>query len=437
MRKRTGHLFKRGAVYYLQYRIGGQKHVESLHTRKLRDAEAEAERIMAPLKAADQAEALRAMTARAEAAADTAAKLYDEAHPPLTLAAAWPAYLESERRPRRAGPRTLADYEGNLAMFTDWMGQHKPEAAALRDVTPEDAAAFIRHHEKAGLSGNRINKLIGFLRTFFKALEKPGRLAANPFAEIARREHDTNTKRAFTIEELKRIIETATGEMKTLFMLGTFTGLRLGDAATLRWDETDLAREIITRIPRKTARKRVPVILGIPSYMGEHLAGLPRRGPFIMPEVARRYEKDRSNLCRDIQAHLQCCGIETVLPGTGIQTVIGKDGKPVEKHTGKRAVVVAGFHSLRHSFVSLHAAAGTPQAVMQKLAGHNNPRMTELYTHLDADNARKNAAALPPIMGDPPAPKREPLPAWAVALLQTMGAKNWKEVRAELLAPAK
>ena len=283
MRKRTGHIYKRGGVYWLQYRIKGKKYYENLGTGNMRDAEAAAEKIMAPLTAAEGAETLRAIQSRAEAAADTAVKLYDEAHPPLTLAAAWPAYLESERRPRRAGSRTLADYEGNLTMFTNWMKTRNPEAVFLRDITPEDAAAFVRHHEKQGLSGNRINKLIGFLSTFFKALEKPGRLAVNPFGEIARREHVTYTKRAFTIEELKRIIETAKGEMKTLFMLGTFTWLRLGDAATLRWDETDLAREIITRIPRKTARKRVPVILGIPAYLGEHLAALQRRGRTVQP----------------------------------------------------------------------------------------------------------------------------------------------------------
>ncbi len=433
MKKRTGHLFKRGKKWYLQYRVAGRKVVESLDTTKERDAKTAAERIMAPIRAADKAEALQAIQSRADTAAQEAAKLNDEAHPPLKLADAWQGYLESERRPRRAGARTLADYRGNLTLFTDWLNERNPEAVFLRDVTADDAAAFVRHLEKGGLSGNRVNKLIAFMRTFCAALEKPGRLTVNPFAEIARREHVAKNKRPFTIEELKLILETAAGEMRTLLMIGTFTGLRLGDAATLRWDETDLARAIIRRVPRKTARTGKPVIIGIPTILGEHLAALSRRGQFVMPNIAARYERDESTLCQDIQAHLKSCGIETVAPGTGFVMVKNKKGEFVRKHSGKRAVVLAGFHSLRHTFVSLHAAAGTPQAVMMKLAGHSNPAMSEHYTHLSEATARATAAALPPILADEK-PALPPVDAAARVkeLAATLNAKTWKPVKAEL-----
>ena len=36
----------------------------------------------------------------------------------------------------------------------------------------------------------------------------------------------------------------------------------------------------------------------------------------------------------------------------------------------------------RHTFVSLNEMAGTPQAHIQKLAGHTNPAMTDLYTDI-------------------------------------------------------
>ncbi|HPF99831.1 MAG TPA: tyrosine-type recombinase/integrase [Kiritimatiellia bacterium] len=391
---------------------------------------------MAPIRAADGAEALRAVQSRLMAAVDTAGKLNDEAHPPLSLLKAWTAYQDSENRPQ-SGVVTLAGYEGHWAAFCEWLKEHQPGAQYMRDVTPEMAAAFIRQLSKKGYSGNRINKFVRFLETFFRVLAKTGRVTVNPFEDITRRKQVPESKRPFTIEELKRIIETAEGELQTLFMLGTFTGLRLGDAATLQWGEVDLARAIIRRVPRKTAHLGKAVIIGIPAILGEHLAGLKRKGPFVTPETAAQYEVDAPGLSRRIQDHLINCGIQTIKPGTGFEIVKGKDGKPEERYTGKRAVVVAGFHSLRHTFVSLHAQAGTPQAVMMKLAGHGNPMMTEHYTHISEATARSAAAALPAIVGKAAPVKVLPPANLAERVKQLAGKltpKNAGTIRKELLA---
>lgn len=432
----TGHLYTRpnSANWWLQYQVGGQRFRQSLHSADRRAAEQEAARILAPYRKADEAEALRVNVARLQAADEDAARLADEASPPLSLLKAWPAYDESEIRPQ-SGPLTLAGYEGHWSAFCAWLKEHAPGAAHLRDVSPEIAAAYVRQLAKRGLSGNRINKTARFLKTLFRVLAKPGRLAANPFEEIARRRQLPTSKRPFTIEELKRILESAQGELRTLFMVGTFTGLRLADAATLRWDETDLDRGIIRRVPRKTARTGQAVIVGIPAILGEHLATLRRRGPYVVPATAAEYAANCPALSRRIQAHLQACGIQTVKPGTGVEIVKGKNGKPKERHTGKRAVVMAGFHSLRHTFVSLHAQAGTSQVVLQKLAGHGNPMMTEHYTHIDEGTAKATAAALPAILGEQKALPSRPAPALAEirAALAKMTTKTWRKVRDGLL----
>ena len=45
-------------------------------------------------------------------------------------------------------------------------------------------------------------------------------------------------------------------------------------------------------------------------------------------------------------------------------------------------MVEVGFHSLRHTYVSLHAERGTPAAIIQGNVGHGSPAMTEHYTHI-------------------------------------------------------
>lgn len=437
----TGYVFKRGDVFYCQWRYEGKNFVRRLldpdgnpcTTQK--DADTAKSVLLANFRARDKAEVLSGIAGKLGTVQTEIARLDDEKNPPLRIVQGWSAYVESETRPQ-SGPVTMANYEGHWSAFTDWMKEHHAAAIYLRDVTPDMAAAFIRHLGKQHYSGNRINKFSRFLKTFFRVLAKPARITTNPFDEIAHRNHLPESKRPFTVEELKAIIERAEGELKTLFMIGTFTGLRLADAATLQWGEVDLHRGIIRRIPRKTSRTGKAVILGIPAILSEHLAGLSRKGPFVMPEAAALYEADAPALSRRITAHLTTCGIQTVKPGTGIEVVKDEDGKAHKKPTGKRAVVIAGFHSLRHSFVSLHAQAGTPQAVLQKLAGHGNPIMTEHYTHISEATARQSADAFPHIMGaEPVKALHGPHMIEAATVRKLAGklnGKTWRNVKTEL-----
>lgn len=408
MKKRSGYMFKRNGTYYLEYTVNGVRFRQSLKTKIKRDAEVEADRILAPFKAQDEAETVAAIAARLETANETAALL----GPSIHLGQAWNEYLEAEKR-KTPGKGTLGDYESIYHAFKKWVGEKQPDTRTMRDITPEMARAFLKYLEKdRELSGDRVNKHLVFLRAMFELLKQPAALSSNPWAEIPKREHTRLSRRPLTIEEMRTIIETAEGELKTLFMLGAFTGLRMGDCATLRWGECDLARGIIHRIPRKTARKGIAVVVGIPPILGERLASLDRNGAFILPEIARTYLDRKEYLSRRIQAHFVKCGIETMGDGAG-----------------KRAACLAGFHSLRHSYISLQIQAGTPQAHVQKLAGHKNPIMTEHYTHLDEATATATARALPPILGEAKPEKRD-VPAWILEAVKN--ARSIKDVRVAL-----
>ena len=430
MKKRTGHLFKRNGIFWLRYSVDGKRFAQTLKTTDKREARAEAARIMAPLATADTVETIQAMQTRLESASSTADRLADEANPPAPLIKVWSMYLSSESRPQ-SGPLTLREYESHWDALHNWLKDHHPEARLLRDVTAKNAEGFIKHLAiEKQLSGNRINKHSSFLKTLFRVLGKDAKVKDNPFEGIQRRNQLPHSKRPLTIEEIRAAIERAEGELQTMLMLGTFTGLRMADCATLLWGEVDMARSIIRRVPRKTARKGKVVIIGLPEVLATHLARLPRKGPYVMPDTAALYARDQRALVLKVQRHLESCGIRTTQPGTGFEV---KDGKEI--HSGKRAVVDVGFHSLRHSFVSLHAQAGTSQPILQQLVGHGSPIMTEIYTHLDADSARSTAASFPlALTGATTLTKREPLPAWTADRLNSMTAKNWKAIRDEILA---
>jgi len=56
------------------------------------------------------------------------------------------------------------------------------------------------------------------------------------------------------------------------------------------------------------------------------------------------------------------------------------------------------WHDLRHTWATWHAAAGTPQAVLQALGGWETAAMPARYTHMAATHLRPhaNAIRLPP-----------------------------------------
>ena len=114
----------------------------------------------------------------------------------------------------------------------------------------------------------------------------------------------------------------------------------------------------------------------------------------MLPETAEVYRRDPSAITKRLQALFTSCGIET--HGT-----VNPAGK---------ASVSVGFHSLRHSFVSMCRAANVPLSVVESIVGHSSPAMTRHYTHTGADAARAAIGTLPGLDADkPPA-----LPAMAV-----------------------
>ncbi len=162
------------------------------------------------------------------------------------------AHLSAPGRPD-SGPKTLRQYESHYDQLVSWIKEQHPDGLLMRDVSKDMARSYAEHLTKRGLSANRFNKHIRFLELMFRVLKDKARLTLNPWENIRRKRQIPQSRRELTIDELRRICSTAKGGIRLLLAIGIYTGLRLGDAATLRWGEVDLKRGIIRRIPNKTA----------------------------------------------------------------------------------------------------------------------------------------------------------------------------------------
>lgn len=439
MKTRSGHLFKRGNVYYVQWRINGKLFMRSTKKTNKKDAEKERAKIMAPFLAGDEAAVLQNVAAAIQGRKAEIAAYEEERNPALAIDQAWTCYLSSPNR-RDTAEVTLNDYSGYWKRFRKWLSVNQPAVTTLREVTERIASDYARDINGGKTSAGTFNKHRDFLKGFFDTLKREAKLTVNPWESVKRKTDIQKSRRELTLDELQRVCESAKGEMRTLFALGIYTGLRLGDCATLRWSEVDMQRGQIRRIPSKSARrKREPVKIPIHPDLHLTLASVDQTGEYVLPETAKLYESDRPRLSRAIQSHFTDNGIRTVKPGTGFKTVIDKDGKKRQAHTGKRAVVEVGFHSLRHTFVSLCREANAPLAVVESIVGHSNPAMTRHYTHIGEAAAGAAVAALPSVIGETPNTP-EPKTAHMVEadpikeLVAKLNTRNVKEVKAELLA---
>jgi integrase len=398
-------------AFWLEYRVEGKRFRVPLRdeegepVRDRRRAEKARERIVTPLVATTETERWEAVQAKVAAARRTEQQAHIECAP-LRIDGTWDAYRKSTRRPD-SGERTLADYRSYLRRFTEWLKGVHPRIENIGGVTTNLAAEYAGELSTAGVSANTFNKHISFLRLLFDVLSERVGLGQNPFGGITRKKQRINSRRELAIAEVTELLTRGQGDLPLLVGIGVFTGLRLGDCATLQWSNIDPARRIITRVPNKTARSRPDklVKIGVPQILAERLKAISanKRGTYVLPRVAALYKKDPTKLSRRIQRHFINCGIDIHRPGTGRQILRDKDGQPVRDKkgnvklaapTGVRAVVETGFHSLRHTYVSLHAERGTPAAVLQDNVGHTNPAMTQHYAHVSDRAAKEYADSL-------------------------------------------
>ena len=445
MKPRKGTLFKRGHVYYLKWMFEGKLIVKRLTLMDefgvehgittIDEAEAARKKEMDGWTYADQKKATENLLARISDRSGELVKV-EAGKPGLVVKRAWEVFLKSPRRPD-SGPVTLKYYALQWNRFERWMEARKKDAQ-LRDVDADTAEAYAAFLTEGGASSNTYNKHLSLLQLVFRVLGQTpaNKITGNPWGNIQRRRLAPHSHRELTIDELRRVCDAAMGEFRTLLAIGIYTGLRLGDAATLQWGEVDLIRCLIQRVPRKTARRTgKPVQVPIHRTLAAMLAETPensRRGP-VLPETCAAYNADGYSVPKQIQAHFEACGIATHAPGTGFV----KDADGDDVHSGKRALVDVGFHSLRHTFVSLCRAANTPLSVVESIVGHSSPAMTRHYTHTGEDAARSAIALLPGLKAAPkkktPQERREAL----LARLKKMPAAKVKRALLRALAVGK
>ena len=226
----------------------------------------------------------------------------------------------------------------------------------------------------------------------FKAARRDGLIDDDPseFVDTIKREK-RSVRRAFTVEEIGRVLKCCEGEWRSIVICGLYTGQRLADLACLRWSNIDMDKKEVSLITRKTDRKlTIPIA---PAFMS-HLKTLPvaaDRNTPVHPQAAAVVGKQGrvGTLSNQFSAILVKAGFRDA-------SSLKKQGTGKGRQA-KRELNELSFHSLRHTAVTLLKEAGSPAAVVMELIGHDSEQMSEHYTHVGSEALKQAAESLPDV----------------------------------------
>ena len=356
--KGTGNLQQeKSGRWTIRVGIGGKRYSRSARTTDRAKAEAFLNRFLSPFGLGDKT---------------------------IPLAEVWREYEKSPNRKEQAAS-TMNSKRVVWMRFAEWIEDNHIEITQLKQLSADAVSEYLRVF-RLGHTASTYNNHVCVLREICRVVADKAGVVEDPWQGVQLLPDDSHTRREFTVDELKRIMDAATrrgAEWRLLFALGMYTGLRLGDCCRLEWASVNLEHRVIQVIPGKTKKYAHgrPVTIPIHPSLMDELAGvrLSSSSLFVVPEIASQYSACHWRINQTLK---------TILADAGIASSVMLEGR-------RFATPDATFHSLRHTFVSFSANAGVPLPVVASIVGHSSTAMTRHYYHENEDALRRAVESVP------------------------------------------
>lgn len=207
-------------------------------------------------------------------------------------------------------------------------------------ATREDVEAW--WDARAHLStGTRSNDLAN-LRSFYKWCRRWEHRDDDPTLRVDAPKVPKGMPRALGRADLRKLLDALPDDLGRAVALGAYAGLRVSEAAALRWDDVDVeARMMLVRDSKGGKSRRVPI------------------GPVLL---------------------------DRLLPDTGGPVIPGATPASLQRRVNRAmraAGVAATFHQLRHRYGTLAYQESRDLLAVGRLMGHSSPVTTAIYAAPD------------------------------------------------------
>ncbi len=298
-----------------------------------------------------------------------------------------------ERTKSEVSPGTWVKYDKTGKLLLASLGGKADQDIA--EVRKDDIARF-RDEQGKRVARSTANVYLKIARIIFTAAEADGLLVRNEAKHVKKLKvaNEASARRPFKLSELKIILTHCDDEWRSLVLFGFYTGGRLGDLATLTWQNLDLSQRELRFRSRKTGRQ---IVIPLAAPLLELINKLPAGDDPKQPIHPRAFDI----VTRHGQASALSNQFVDILADAGLVEARSHEVEDDDKRKGRatrRNVSEISFHSLRHTAVSLLKNAGVSDAVAQDLVGHESAEVSRLYTHID-DKAKREAVNRLPVIG--------------------------------------
>jgi integrase len=207
----------------------------------------------------------------------------------------------------------------------------------------------VKRKEKLKIAS--VNRELAMLKSMlFRAVEWK-HLKESPAKGVKLLKGATKRLRYLMPDELQRLISNCVDYLKPIVIVLVHTGMRKGEALSLRWDQVDFDKGIITLTDTKNNECRyVPMDQSVKTTLG----GIERKTEYVF---TGKKQTAFVSIQRSFHNALEESKIEDFT-----------------------------VHDLRHTFASTLVMNGTDLNTVRELLGHKDMKMTLRYAHLAPDH---------------------------------------------------
>lgn len=371
----TKNLSCKNGTWYLVAMVKGARISRSLRTKSLTEARRKRNEILeGQLAQKDEKTMLLAVQRQLQGIAAEEEARRKSPYRGVLVADACKEWLGDANR-RSCGSLTEFNRISQWKAFVQWLRDNHPDIQYCRQIERRHAREYSNYCFSQCKATRTYNAYMTTCRVVLAIIEQEDDCFTNPFSFIHHKEEkDAVGKQPFTQEELERIFACNDEEFKLLCAIGLYTTLRLSSALKVSWE--DISDGYLSAVHEKTgadATLRIPEEL---SYWLDKVPASERHG-----RLFKRFPASAHGATPVIQKKLEDLGIATS------KKVRGGSGQ-------ERNACIKGFHSFRHTAVTLALQNGATVASVRRLAGHATEQMQRRYTHLGADTAGEASACI-------------------------------------------
>ncbi len=267
-------------------------------------------------------------------------------------------FLEHLQVERRVSKHTLISYSTDLQQFCSFIEQGLQPSKNIIELNSKDIRLWIVDLSNHSIENRSINRKLAALRTFFKYLQRTGKISENPMVSIKMVKTGKSLPHFIRETDLAKIEFPQSGESfqdlreELIFHLFYGTGMRLSELIQLQVNQIDLYHKQIRVLGKRNKERIIPA-------------------PDLLFEIIEKYLK--------------------VCPFTNDLLLLTDQGKPLYPMMVQRIIkkVLGNVstleklspHILRHTYATHLLNKGADLNAIKELLGHANLAATQVYTH--------------------------------------------------------